>query len=289
MKRRVFITTDIGGSDPDDYQSLIHALLYADEIDIEGIVCGYPRGKKSAAMRVLKAYEKDYPKLKEFGYPEPSLIKDKIYQGSEDKFKPGLISNGGRALCVPAMNNDERPLIVCVWGACTELAEALYLYPSIASSLFVYVIASWNREQDPAAHKYLYKHKELRWINCESTFRGMYLTGNGEGKYGNIGFVEQVAKNSGHLGRLFRKVSTNIDVNKGGIKMGDTPSFLFALRGDLKDPTADGWGGAYRKVTGKHWEDMLGHSIAGYRGAKTVAKHRRAILEDFEKKLMRLR
>ena len=35
---RVLITSDIGGTDPDDFQSMIHFLLYADDFDVDGIV-----------------------------------------------------------------------------------------------------------------------------------------------------------------------------------------------------------------------------------------------------------
>ena len=37
---RVIVTTDIGGSDPDDFQSMAHYLLYADMFDTEGLICG---------------------------------------------------------------------------------------------------------------------------------------------------------------------------------------------------------------------------------------------------------
>ena len=35
---RVIVTTDIGGSDPDDFQSMVHYLLYSDLFDTEGLV-----------------------------------------------------------------------------------------------------------------------------------------------------------------------------------------------------------------------------------------------------------
>ena len=35
---RVLVSTDIGGTDPDDFQSMVHLLLYADVLDIEGLV-----------------------------------------------------------------------------------------------------------------------------------------------------------------------------------------------------------------------------------------------------------
>src|SRR5262245_31545808 len=62
---RVLISTDIGGSDPDDFQSLVHLLLYADVLEIEGLVASPPRGGKlSAILEVLDAYEHDLPQLR---------------------------------------------------------------------------------------------------------------------------------------------------------------------------------------------------------------------------------
>ena len=34
---RVIVSTDIGGTDPDDFQSMVHLLLYADVLEIEGL------------------------------------------------------------------------------------------------------------------------------------------------------------------------------------------------------------------------------------------------------------
>ena len=35
---RVIVYTDIGGSDPDDFQSMVHYLLYSDLFDTEGLI-----------------------------------------------------------------------------------------------------------------------------------------------------------------------------------------------------------------------------------------------------------
>jgi hypothetical protein len=37
-QHRVLVSTDIGGTDPDDFQSMVHLLVYADVLDIEGLV-----------------------------------------------------------------------------------------------------------------------------------------------------------------------------------------------------------------------------------------------------------
>jgi hypothetical protein len=62
---RVIVSTDIGGSDPDDYQSLVHFLVYADRFDIEGIISSPPdKGRKQHIEEVLYAYAQDYEKFK---------------------------------------------------------------------------------------------------------------------------------------------------------------------------------------------------------------------------------
>lgn len=38
-KHRLIVTTDIGGTDPDDEQSMVHLLLMSDDVDIEGLIC----------------------------------------------------------------------------------------------------------------------------------------------------------------------------------------------------------------------------------------------------------
>lgn len=35
---RVVVSTDIGGTDPDDFQSMVHLLVYSDVLDIEGLI-----------------------------------------------------------------------------------------------------------------------------------------------------------------------------------------------------------------------------------------------------------
>ena len=35
---RMIVTTDIGGSDPDDVQSLVHLLVSLDRVELEGII-----------------------------------------------------------------------------------------------------------------------------------------------------------------------------------------------------------------------------------------------------------
>lgn len=63
---RMIITTDIGGSDPDDKQSLVHLMVMLDKVDLEGIISQhawvpYGTGADRVIEQVIGAYEKVLP------------------------------------------------------------------------------------------------------------------------------------------------------------------------------------------------------------------------------------
>ena len=49
---RVLVSTDIGGTDPDDNQSMAHLLMYSNEFDLEGLISS-PRKKDPRPQYVL--------------------------------------------------------------------------------------------------------------------------------------------------------------------------------------------------------------------------------------------
>src|SRR4051812_31114914 len=60
---RIIVSTDIGGTDYDDFQSLVHLLVYADRFEIEGLISSPYGGRKEQILKVIDAYERDYPNL----------------------------------------------------------------------------------------------------------------------------------------------------------------------------------------------------------------------------------
>ena len=51
---RVIVSTDIGGSDPDDFQSMVHYLLYSDLFDTEGLISSpWGDGRKEDILAVI--------------------------------------------------------------------------------------------------------------------------------------------------------------------------------------------------------------------------------------------
>lgn len=297
QKRRLIITTDIGGGDEDDIQSMIHFLVYANMFDLEGIVISRPGGHISAMRKVVSAYRKDYNKFLFVSpdYPSPGELLRLTKVGAKRYGKTpaqgwSKPTAGSKLIVKQARKIDDRPLYVLAWGSTTDIAQAVYDAPDIKKKLIVYGIGtnSYNYWGDEAPTDYLRKQKDLFFIDNDTTFRGIYLWGqNGKDKYGNVGFVSKVIKKRGALGRLFYRISADINVNSYGIKMGDTPSLLFVMNGDIENPRRPSWGGAFCKKTRKRFVDCKNPNlkIGSYFGAKTVGIHRVDFLKDWERRL----
>ena len=288
---RVIVSSDIGGSDPDDIQSFVHLLVYADVLDIEGLIASPPgKGRAKDIHASLDAYARDYPNLKSYAtsYPTPQRLREVTKQGAAEPWgkQGGQPTDGSKWIIAQAKRDDPRPLYVCVFGAITDVAQALKDDPSIANKLRVYFIASWNQKQDEAAFAYVDKnHPDLWMIHSNTTFRGMYVGGDQTGDLSNVAFPEQHVRGHGALGDYFWSA-------KRDIKMGDTPSILYLLRGDPNDPTHESWGGRYAPRPGRpHWwvddPDPAAAGPKGFAGAKSVSKWREPYLRDWQERMDR--
>src|SRR6516164_7115430 len=93
---RVLIETDAGG-DPDDEQSLVRFLLYANEWDVEGIIANRMETRRrenknpeptglGVVRRLVKAYGECYPNLARHDprYPKPDLLLARTMAGYDD-------------------------------------------------------------------------------------------------------------------------------------------------------------------------------------------------------------
>ncbi len=79
---RVIVSSDIGGTDFDDFQSFVHLLVYADAVEIEGLIAspwGAARNRKENILKIIGCYETDYPNLKTYSslYPTPEHLRSK--------------------------------------------------------------------------------------------------------------------------------------------------------------------------------------------------------------------
>jgi hypothetical protein len=289
---RVLISSDIGGSDEDDIQSMIHYLVYTDLFDTEGIIASPPhRGRTKDILEVIALYERDYARLNSYSarYPSPDVLRSVSKQGAVDSApEEGFRSptEGSQWIIRCAKSQDPRPLYVLVWGAATDVAQAIHDDPSIKKKIRVHFIASWNQKQDENAFRYIdQQHPDTWLIHNDTTFRGWYIGGHQDNDLGNRSFVVTHARGHGALGDRFARL-------KGGsIKMGDSPTVAWLLRGCPEDPAQESWGGRFVKKTGRPnwWIDNPDPALAqaGRAGARTVNKWREQYLRDFQKRLDR--
>ena len=113
-KYRILVSTDIGGTDPDDNQSMAHLLMY------------------SEILRMIDLYEKDFKKLQANNQKlmTPAELRKLCKQGRQ-----GLASykgfdkptEGSEWIIKCARREDARPLYVLVWGTLEDVAQALHI------------------------------------------------------------------------------------------------------------------------------------------------------------------
>lgn len=127
---RVIIETDAGG-DPDDEQSLVRLLVYANELDIEGLIANRPvaRDKENKnpvrdglgiVRAMVNAYGECYPNLMRHaaGYPRPDELLERTVAGYDDR-------DDGVELIIRSVDSpDQRPVWFCNWGTDRGSAES---------------------------------------------------------------------------------------------------------------------------------------------------------------------
>ncbi len=240
------VSTDIGGTDPDDFQSMVHLLVSADSLDLEGLISSpFGLGRVEHIHEVIAHYERDYPNLRTYSadYPTPDFLRAISKQGaipSAGYLGFSAPTEGSDWIVRCARKPDARPLHVLVWGGIEDVAQALHDAPDISPKLRVYFIGGPNKKWSPDAYAYIAaNHPQLRMIECNSSYRGWFVGGDQGGSWGNQSFAAEKIAGRGALGTYF---ATKL---QGVIKMGDTPSVTWLIGGDPADPSAPGWGGQF--------------------------------------------
>jgi Protein of unknown function (DUF1593)/Ca-dependent carbohydrate-binding module xylan-binding len=291
-KPRVFISTDLKltSEEKDDAQSLIHALLYQDKINIVGIAgtaskWGHQNGRVSDIDAIIDVYGKDLAKLQAHasGFKSVAELKAISHQGATAVAPSAGFSSAtasSKAIVAEAKKAAAagETLNVLTWGGETDMAQALHDDPSIAAHVRFFNIGA----QDTAAKSYLLKNFKGAfdmWVDNMSTFRGMYATPTA--KKIITGWHETHAKGHGALGDYFAKLSGDI-FNVSGVKMGDSPTVLRFLSGDQNDPTKESWGGEFRKVSEGYYTDRTDSAFewGATNGAMTIYEDRAAWLSS---------
>lgn len=249
-KQRVLISTDIGGTDPDDNQSVAHLLMYTDCFDLEGIVSSpsYGSGNKEEILRMIDLYEKDLPKLEKHfdGLMSPDQLRAITKQGRKGAAPYcgyTTPTEGSEWIVECARRESDRPLWISVWGGLDDLAQALHDAPDIADKIRVHWIGGPNKKWSTNSYAYIVENfPDLYMIEDNAAYRGFIAVNKNQDEF-NAGFYDAYLKGSGNLGNDF------INYYNGIPKMGDTPALLYIMDGDPNDPTGESWGGSFEPTT----------------------------------------
>lgn len=247
VKPRILISTDAGGTDPDDFQSIIHFLMYSDLFETQGLVSSpsYGQGKKQDILDIIDLYEKDLPELQEHseGFPSPDELRAITRQGRKGAAPyAGYTSatEGSDWIVQCARKESARPLWILVWGGLDDLAQALHDAPDIQDDIRVYWIGGPNKKWSANSYAYIAGNfPDLWFIEANSTYRGFFPHKGVPDSLSNNNYYDRYIAYESHLGKNFKNHYA------GRIKMGDTPSLLYVMHGDPNDPSGESWGGSF--------------------------------------------
>lgn len=135
---RIIVLSDIGGSDPDDQQSMVHLLTLLDRIDLEGIIyqhawVSFNKGNEvTVTEKIFDAYEKVWPNLQihSKGFPEAKALRQLTRHGQKEAAMKGVgegkDSPGSEWIIQMVDKDDPRPVWITTWSGINTLAQALW-------------------------------------------------------------------------------------------------------------------------------------------------------------------
>jgi hypothetical protein len=273
---RLVVLSDIE-ADPDDTQSFVRLLLYANSIDIEALIATTSVHQKArvapeSIRRVIEAYAKVRTNLlqHEPGFPESQVLLARVTRGLPEYGMRGVgddkDSPGSNRIIELLDRQDDRPLWVSVWGGPNTLAQALYRIRTSRSAaeterlvgkLRVYTIsdqddsAVWIRTEFP---KLFYIVSPGGYGNGTWTAINTVIDGIDNTTIGNAWLAKHIQQGHGPLGAVYPDVAYGME--------GDTPAWLALVPNGLQVPDRPdwgGWGGRYEFYQPRHADlDLLG-------------------------------
>lgn len=274
-KPRVIVLTDIE-NEPDDAQSLVRFLTYANQFDVEGLIAttSIHMRDATAAWRLretIEAYRKvrDNLLLHEPGYPAADSLLALVRDGQPGYGLAGVgegkDSPGSEAIIAAVERADSRPLWVLAWGGPNTLAQALWKVRDtrspeeverIVAKLRVYTISDqddsgpWLRASFPSLF-YIASpgmhaggaYHAATWSGISGDrFHGRFV--GAEFEIVDNPWLDEHIRSKGPLGAQYPQTEYLME--------GDTPSFLYLIRNGLGNPERPdwgSWGGRYELYT----------------------------------------
>ena len=285
LKPRLVVCTDIAPADvePDDMESMVRLMAYADCFEIEAIITSvgwncdpYPQEWAEYLQRVIEAYRKDVPNLMkrsgqqgffvdpEMGYqpmgywPSADYIKSCALMGSIHggikAIGEGNDSPGSEKLILLADENDPRPIYVAAWGGANTLAQAIWRVKqtrtddevrNFVRKFRLFTITDQDMQYSMRMNRAYSSHMWLR-KDFQDVLQFIWDEGawQEQCELGKRHWQQHQDMIQGK-GALGKEYPTY----KWGVE-GDTPSFLYVMPNGLNDPEDPrqcGWAGYHER------------------------------------------
>lgn len=251
VKPRILISSDIGGTDPDDNQSMTHLFMYSELFNIEGLISSpsFGNGNKEEILRMISLYAKDLPKLKKHqkGLLSPDYLRSITKQGRHGA-APYIgyttATEGSDWIIKCAKKKSSEPLWVLVWGGLEDLAQALHDAPEIQNNIRIVWIGGPNKKWSANSYAYIAENFPNLWlIENNSSYYGLFSNNNEPDSVKTTDYYDKHIQGAGQLGKDFK------NYYNGNVKMGDTPTLLYMMDGNPNNPARESWGGSFEKTS----------------------------------------
>lgn len=289
-KSRLLVLTDIE-ADPDDTQSLIRLLLYANEIDIEGLVATTSTHQRArVAPESIRWVIGEYGKVRgnlllhDPAYPTAATLGALVSTGQPGygmaAIGPGKDTPGSRAIIAALEKRDARPLWVACWGGPNTLAQALLTIRAtrspeeahrLISKLRVYAISdqddtgAWVRKEFPDLFYIVSPggYGAATWTGINQVVDGIDNT-----TISNGWIARNIQQGHGPFGAAYPDVAYGME--------GDTPTYLGLIPNGLNVPERPDWGGWGGRYT-LHLPDRSTLDPDGFNGGVPVPEETRPL------------
>ena len=286
LKPRLVVCTDIAPADvePDDMESMVHLMAYADMFEIEALITSvgwncdpYPIEWSQYLFKVIDAYEKDLPNLMKRSKQTSFLSIDEENSGQKIGYWPcadylrsravmGSIYGGIKAigennnspgcelLIRLADEDDPRPIYVAAWGGANTLAQAIWQVKQTRSAeelkkfvrkFRIYTITDQDMHYNMRMNRAYSSHL---WLRQEFQNDLQFIWDEGT-------WQEQCELGKRNWTMHQQHIQTKGELGKEypnykwGVE-GDTPSFLYVMPNGLndpEDPIQAGWAGYHER------------------------------------------
>jgi hypothetical protein len=287
LKPRLVVLTDIapGDIEPDDMESMIRLMSYADRYEIEALIASggwnssgraYPREWVDSIEVTIAAYERDLPNLarrssqkrfrspgdeagrQRIGYwPSAGYLRSRVALGSLElgmaKIGEENRSAGSDLIIRLADEDDPRPLWITVWGGGNTLAQAIWQVrqergeAELKKFLGKLRVYTITDQDVPWNRRHRdYAFSSHQWMRREFERDLLFIWDESAWLTQNDLGSNAWETYAEHI-QGHGNLGAIYPKNKWGVE-GDTPSFLHLMPTGLNDPSEPrqtGWGGRF--------------------------------------------